>query len=173
MAMSAKEYAEYRGVSKALISRYCTQGRLKGAARKRKGRWYIDPKKADHLISAARDPAQPKKPTRKRTPNQAEKEKTALAGGTNKMDFAEARTWNERYKAALRKLDYDQKIARLVDAKEVEIAAFNMARRVRDALENIPDRFGPELATEQDSDKITQTLRAAIREALEELSKDD
>jgi len=57
----------------------------------------------------------------------------------------------------------------LVPAKDVKDAAFETARRVRDALLNIPDRLAALLAAEQDRIRAHELLTKEIRSALERL----
>ena len=96
---------------------------------------------------------------------------TTEKAGTAGLSFHEARTLNERYKAALRKIELDEKTGRLVEAEQVKIAAFNKSRGIRDSLLNIPDRVAPILAAETDGFRISEILNQELKAALEELSR--
>ena len=64
-----------------------------------------------------------------------------------------ARAIIANYEARLVKLDYEERIKKLVNADEVSIAAFNSFRMFRDRMLNIPDR-------------VVGALLAEFREAL-------
>ncbi len=160
--VTQKKYAEHRGVSRPTISGYCRDGMLGGAAVKQGRVWKIDVGAADAALAGNLDPLGAGRVPRK-------KESFTPA---ERLTFSIARTWNERYKAALRKLEYDQKISRLVDAREAETAADAMARRVRDAFADFPERLAPVLAAATDPHTAIKILRAEIRKVLVELSGD-
>jgi len=89
------------------------------------------------------------------------------------MTFDEARLQNEILKAKLQQLEYDQKNCQLIDKSEVEKAAFELGRHVRDSILQIPDRIGAILAAERDEFKVKQELLKELRQALEALSNGD
>ena len=81
--------------------------------------------------------------------------------------FAEAQAEKECYKAKLAKLEYEEKIGRLVDRESVEREAFHVARVVRDAMMSIPDRLAGLVTAEGDQVKnhavLTQEILAALK----------
>ena len=81
--------------------------------------------------------------------------------------FAEAQAEKERYKAKLAKLEYEEKIGKLVDRESVEREAFRVARVVRDAMLSIPDRLAALVTAETDQAKnhavLTQEIMAALK----------
>ena len=84
--------------------------------------------------------------------------------------FNESRAKSEHFRAELARLDLEVKEEQLVEASRVERAAFTLARSVRDALGNIPDRVSNQLAAESDPVVIHQTLTEELRKALESLT---
>src|SRR5574343_1603376 len=60
----------------------------------------------------------------------------------------------------------------LVPYKEVQNAAFEKARMVRDQMLNVPSRISPIVAAEHDSKKVHEMLDKEIRQVLEALSGD-
>lgn len=70
-----------------------------------------------------------------------------------------ARAIIANYEARLVKLDYEERIKKLVKADEVSIAAFNLFRMFRDRLLNMPDR-------------VVGALLAEFREALRAVNID-
>ena len=87
-------------------------------------------------------------------------------GGAQPSTYAQARAAREMYQARLAKLDYEQKIGKLVPADEVKAEAFRAARQVRDVLLNISGRVAHVLAAETDPAKVSARLDDEIRDVL-------
>ncbi len=81
--------------------------------------------------------------------------------------FAEAQAEKECYKAKLAKLEYEEKIGRLVDRESVERDAFRVARVVRDPMLSLPDRLAGLVTAESDQVKnhalLTKEILAALK----------
>lgn len=75
----------------------------------------------------------------------------------------------EAYKARLAKLDYDEKVGKLVEVEKVKAEAFKLARAVRDNLFNIPDRVAAEFAGCNNAAEIHMRLNDELRKAMEEI----
>lgn len=88
-------------------------------------------------------------------------------GDQEKFIIAEHQAKREYYKAELTKLEYEERIKKLVLAEDVDAEWFRLARVVRDALMNIPSRLAGVLASESDERKVNQLLEKELREALE------
>lgn len=84
------------------------------------------------------------------------------------MTFAEARTQHEQYKAALAKLDYEERSGTLHATDSCRKTAFSEGRKIRDAMLNIPDRISSILAAELDEMRVNAALKQEIRAALNE-----
>lgn len=84
--------------------------------------------------------------------------------------FNESRAKTEFFRAEMARLDLEEKEELLCEADKVKSAAFTLARSVRDALDNIPDRVANQFAAETDSVVIHQTLQEELRKALERLT---
>ena len=80
-----------------------------------------------------------------------------------------SRIKTEVERGKLAELDRKQREGELVERSEVEEAAFSNARRVRDALMNIPARVASLYAAETDPQKIHQNLEDEIRNVLIDL----
>jgi len=80
-----------------------------------------------------------------------------------------SRIKTEVERGKLAELDRKQRERELVERGEVEEAAFSTARRVRDALMNIPARVASLYAAETDPHKIHQNLEDEIRNVLIDL----
>ena len=84
-------------------------------------------------------------------------------------DYSLYRTELTKHKAELAKIDLDKARNKVVDAEEVRTAAFDTARRTRDALLNLKDKLPPLLAPETDIHKIYTILDREFSEVLSEL----
>ena len=107
--------------------------------------------------------------------------------GAGALDYAKARAIIAHYEARLAKIDYEERIKKLINADEVSVAAFNLFRMFRDRMLNIPDRVvgalvaelreaiiaigvDPEIVKGLDLGKVHGILTAEIRSALEEFA---
>lgn len=86
--------------------------------------------------------------------------------------FNESRAKSEHFRAELARLDLEQKEEKLCEVEKVKREAFSMARSVRDALNNIPDRVSNQFAAETDPVVIHQALGEELRKALERLTNE-
>lgn len=92
------------------------------------------------------------------------------ASGASGPSLAQSRAVREAYSARLAKLEYEKAIGKVVEADAVKTQAFKVARSVRDALLNIPDRVASELAAEADPARVHARLSGEIREVLQALA---
>lgn len=81
-----------------------------------------------------------------------------------------SRERREHYQAELAKLEVDLKRGELVSADSVKKEAYALAKTVREALVNIPDRVANQFAAEADAQTIHMALSHEIQAALERLS---
>ena len=70
----------------------------------------------------------------------------------------------------MKKLEYEEKSGDLLKKDAVKKSAFETGRKVRDAILNIPDRVGAELASITDVFIVKEKLSKELIQALEELS---
>ncbi len=168
--VTVKDFAEHRGITIRSVERFIKDGTIPPAMliKKTDKTYYIDQKKADKHLDKYSMSCKELLADSKVKPDKMIK--TAKKAGTAELTFHEARTLAQRYKAALMKLELDEKTEKLIDAEKVKAAAFAESRTVRDALLNIPDRVSPILAAEKDQMKIAEILTREIRAALEELA---
>ncbi len=86
--------------------------------------------------------------------------------------FAEAQRHKEIYKARAAQIDYEIQIGQLVEMAVIEREAFTLARAVRDAILNIPDRLIPLLAVVEGREAMHALLLKELQQALEGLADD-
>jgi hypothetical protein len=86
--------------------------------------------------------------------------------------YSKARAIREYYQASLAKIEYEQKVGKLLPKDEVQAAAFNTFRQFREQLMNIPDRVAAIIAAEtgMDTKKVQEILTAEVRHALNEFA---
>lgn len=87
------------------------------------------------------------------------------------VDFQTARAIKENYLAKQAKIDYEERIGKLVDAESVSLKHYEMARQVRDSIMSIPARIGEQIAAESNPAVVTRMLEDEIRQALETAAK--
>jgi len=177
--MTQAEYAAHRGISQPRISKLLKTGQIPaGCMKKISGRKLIDRDKADAALSENLDrmynpnPAKKGMPKAKpKKPSKPEMERTTKTAGTKGMSMADAQKLQAQYKAAILKLDYEERTGKLILAASVDKDFFDIARLTRDAILNIPDRVSAELASMTDTHVISEKLTAELTQALEGLSR--
>jgi pyruvate/2-oxoglutarate dehydrogenase complex dihydrolipoamide acyltransferase (E2) component len=167
--LSQRAYARHRGVTLRAVQKAVRSGRIQLTEDGK-----IDPAQADaewerntgprpHPVIAPSSPS----PVRRPAPAEAPRSELGVTGG---LDYARARAVHEHYKARKAKLEYEEKLRKLIDSDEVAVAAFNRFRGFRDRMMNIPDQLAPVLAAESDPRRIHEMLATAIRKALLEFA---
>lgn len=165
--LSFRAYAKHRGVSHEAVRKAVHAGRI-STVQVEGGRKLIDPSKADQ------EWAENSSFDHKRQPYRAEK--TAAQAGEpppaspGAPSYLQSRAIREAYAARLAKLEFEEKSAKLISVDRVKVEAFKIARTVRDAVLNIPDRIANELASYGgDPVKIHERMTQELILALEEL----
>jgi len=157
--MSLRAYAKHRGVSLAAVQKAIHSGRITPTAD-----GLIDSDRADAEWNAKTRPGQRRaRPVASTTREPAE----APAAG---LDYFRARAIRESYLARLAKLEFEERIAKVVDRDEVQVAGFTRGRVVRDNMLNIPDRVAATLAAESDEGRVHRILSDEILRALDVLA---
>lgn len=163
--LSAYGYAKHRGVSPKAVLKAIKEGRLEKSVERRGPGWAIDPEIADREWHQNTDSGSgwPGHAVEQASPTAVEPQ------SDQPISYAEARAQHERFKARLAQLELEEREGKLVEAEAAKREAFRVARLVRDAMLNIPDRVAAELAAEGNQFKVHQRLTHEIRRALEDL----
>ena len=176
--MSQTEYAKHRGISQQRVSKMIEVGKISQECIKRIGKYKkIDRDKADEELKNNLDRiynpnrTKPVKTKSKKVTKKEVEETVKAVGMSGGMSMADAQKMQAKLKAALLKLDYEERTGELISASQVKKEVFGMARMTRDAILNIPDRISAELASMTDVHAIYEKLTAELTQALEELSK--
>ena len=178
MLMTQAECARRHGFSRQYASRLVQ----KGVVRLVNGK--LDPAQANAALTAIREPARPvrrtelprtgpgnRSPTAPQRPGSSGPETLSLPqGGDLPTLLLKTRIKSEVERARLLEIKARVEAGKYVDADEVNVAAFNRARVVRDSLLNIPDRLAGVIAAESDAQKVHALLATEIRQVLEELT---
>ncbi|MDP2689896.1 MAG: hypothetical protein Q8P48_07260 [Deltaproteobacteria bacterium] len=177
MSLSYRAYAKRRGVSPEAVSKAVKTGRITAGPDGK-----IDPERADRewkentdqskpLNSVSGTPRHRKPPDSPKIPGgDIEAASGGLPGGI--PPYVQSRAIREAYEARIKKLDYEVKKGKLINADEVRVAAFNVARVTRDKLMNIPERLAPLLVGVGDIHEAHKLLGSEIRLICEELAND-
>ena len=84
-----------------------------------------------------------------------------------------SRAIREAYAARLAKLDFEERTGKLISADQVKVETFNLARRLRDRIQQLPRRVAPQIVAtvvkQPDVREVEALLDTEIHEALSEL----
>ena len=84
--------------------------------------------------------------------------------------YQRARALNEQYKAAQAKLDYEERIGKLVDAAQVRAAGAEAGAAVRRSLERLPNVISAQV-DERDRDRVHTLITDHVEQAMTDLSR--
>jgi hypothetical protein len=157
--LSLRAYAKHRSVSLAAVQKAIHSGRITPNAD-----GLIDSDRADAEWNAKTRPGQRRAKAAAVVPREPAE---APAAG---LDYFRARAIRESYLARLAKLEFEERIAKVVDRDEVQVAGFTRGRVVRDNMLNIPDRLAATLAAESDEGRVHRILSDEILRALDVLA---
>lgn len=177
MGLSIRAYAQHRGVSHTAVAKAIKAGRISVEPD-----GTIDPAKADAQWASNTLPSQSlnigaKKPAAKvETPPVSTPVSTPpLETRAAAPDYQTSRAIREAYAARLAKLEFEERTGKLINADEVKVKYFNLARLLRDRIQQIPRKLAPQIVAavvaQPDQRVVEDLLMEAIREALEELSR--
>ncbi len=147
------EYARRRGVAASVVCKAVKAGRLELVDGK------VDVRTAD-----------------KQWQERTDADQQARGNGNRKTrgdGYYAAKTAREGYQAKQAQLDYEQRLGELVRRVDVEKAAFQKGRVLRDRFLSLPDRMAPIMAAESDANVCHAKMRAEILSILRELAAGD
>ena len=174
MNLSLRAYARHRGVALSAVQKAIATGRIHPEPD-----GSIDPIKADAQWDRHTRTAQPTPPkastSRASAPPPQASQSPQTSDDTRGVDYHKARAVRETYAARLAKLDFEERSAKLISKDEADTEFFTLARQLRDRMQQIPRKVAPEIVAlvvaTPDVRGVTDLLDAAIREALEDLSR--
>jgi phage terminase Nu1 subunit (DNA packaging protein) len=157
--MTQAEWARKQGFSPQYVTNLVKQGHviLEDGL--------INTEQAEAALAAIRNPAKPI--YRKHSNNGNNSSPTAELSTV----LLKTRIKNEVERGKMLEIEAKAKTGQYVDARDVEKQAFQVARTVRDSLQNIPDRVSSLLASISDANQVYDILSKEIRQALEDLAE--
>ena len=155
--VSRKEYARRRGVSPNAVRYAIETGRITLVNGK------LDPKRADREWRQNTDQSKPR--------NSVTGRPGAGVGGRRRvpLTYQEARARRERVKAEREELELQIRRGAFLRRVDVERAAFEVGRRVRDQMIALPDKLDATLAASTDPAEVHRILLEEIERACSEL----
>jgi hypothetical protein len=177
MGLSVRAYAQHRGVSHTAVAKAIKAGRISVEPD-----GTIDPAKADAQWARNTLPSQSLNIGAKRPAAKVETPPVSTPVSTPPLetraaapDYQTSRAIREAYAARLAKLEFEERTGKLLNADEVKVKYFNLARLLRDRIQQIPRKVAPQIVAavvaQPDQRVVEDLLMEAIREALEELSR--
>jgi hypothetical protein len=160
--MTKSEYAKHRGVSKPYITKLAKNGVLVLRGGK------VDVRASDTVLDdkPVEDVDPPAQSSPAGSPPRAVAEPLGQAGAS----FGQARTIEMVFRAKLRRLEFETKQGRLIEAEAVRKTIADSVRSLRDGVLGLPDRLATVLAAESDSKKVHVTLKTELSRELEALA---
>lgn len=152
LAVPQKEYAQLRGISEAMVSKYKSAGRLV-----LDNQGFVLIEETDQLLTRTLDPLHGG-------------DRSGKSGVPEKITYLEAKTEEARARATKATLEAEIMSGTLVRTAEVEAEAFARARGAQEVLMAIPDRMAPLLAAESDVAKIHALLSDELRRVCEAIA---
>jgi len=160
--MTQAEYARHRRKSRQYISQLAKAGVLVMRGGK------IDVRATDTVLDdkPVEDAHEP--PAASTAPHaRPAADSLPQAGGAS---FGQARTIEMVFRAKLRRLEFETKQARLIEAEAVRKTIAEAVRTIRDGILGLPDRLATVLAAESDSKKVHVVLKTELSRELEGLA---
>jgi hypothetical protein len=156
--MTKAEYAKHRGVSRPYISKLAKNGILVmrgGKIDVAATDTVLDDRPVDDVnVPPASGTAAAARPV-------------AEPSGQSGASFGQARTIEMVFRAKLRRLEFETKQGKLIEAEVYRKAAADAFRNFRDGMLGIPDRLATVIAAESDPKKVHLTLKTEIARQLE------
>jgi len=149
--MTQAEYARHRGKSRQYISRLAKAGVLVMRAGK------VDVTSSDAVLDDRPEPV-----SERVTSSPTE---VAPAGTT----FAQAKTADMVFKAKLRKMEYDVRMGKLVEAELVKQRWSAVLRLIVDRILAWPNRLAPEVAALTDERQVREAILREARALINDL----
>jgi hypothetical protein len=158
--MTKSEYAKHRGVSKPYITKLAKNGVLVlrgGKVDVAATDTVLDDKPVDDIDA----------PPPMQKPLGAAPTRPADGTGQGGATFGQARTIEMVFRAKLRRLEFETKQGKLIEAEVYRKTAANAFRAFRDGMLGIPDRVSTVVAAESDPKKVHLALKTEISRELE------
>jgi hypothetical protein len=160
--MTKSEYAQHRGVSKPYITKLAKNGILVLRGGK------VDVVATDTVLDdrPVDDVNVPPATASVASPSRPAGESLGQTGAS----FGQARTVEMVFRAKLRRLEYETRQGKLIEAELVRKTIADAVRGVRDGILGLPDRLATVLAAESEAKKVHVALKTELARQLEALA---
>lgn len=149
MLLSRRDYAKHRGVAVSTVQEAIESGRITLTNGK------IDPEKADKEWAKNTNPAY----------HGSKNEDKSSANS-----YQASRAMSSTYDALNKKLDYEERIGKLISSDLARMESYTAARTARDKILSVPRRVSHKLVGKS-ADEIEKILLEELRESLEDLAR--
>jgi hypothetical protein len=167
--VSAKSYADHRGVSHVAVMKAIKAGRI--TAVKDGHKWSIDKDKADREWSLNTNESHHSSVGGSVPSTQASN--VVARDNHNGPSYAQSRAIKEAYAARLKKLEYEKEMGMLVDAEQIRHEWTRLGISIKEKMLAIPNRLSGQIAGIQDPAQIKRLMLEEIRNALTEVADDE
>ncbi len=167
--LSRSEFAKLKGWHPSTVTRFAHAGKIVFS---RDGR--VDVEATEALLSGPTTPqgeAQKQRHARDRALNDGAEPKVSAYATEAQINLQQSRAQAEAHRAALLKIELDEKCGRLGDVEAMKQLAYKVSRATLAALLNLPHRLDPILAAESDPGVRFDLWDREIRAAAEEIAK--
>lgn len=159
MLISKAEYARYRGVSGAMVSKWTTRGQIAIVDGK------VDRDVSDTMLAATRDPARGGKNGKSdgdfagAAPVEPAAKPPVTPGGDT---YARVRTYREGFRAKTEEVEYRRTVGELVEKSRYDKALADGLVPILAAMDSLGPRLAPVLAAETDSRRCQTLIEDAV-----------
>lgn len=181
MEVTVQQLREKLNLSKNTFDSWRRRGKLEGAfiRRERRGRFWTsiyDFEKAQELIGEQRRFVEESRSNYKipgvKEAQPQEVQKDNSSGEEKKgPTITQSKAISAAYEAQLKKIEYEEKIGKLISRIEVEKKLSRMARTILQSLMSIPGRVAGEITGMKEEKEVEALLKKEIEESLRELVK--
>jgi hypothetical protein len=171
-----RDLAKLQQVRDSTVTAWKKRGKLAGLIRKKDGK--INLEKAAEVLPGRISPKQQqsinhrwnKTPQQKKPTAKEIKEIISKAEINLDADLYEGQRLKTVYDAALKKLEYEEKIGNLIDKNKAKLAAAHAGRVIKENLSAIADRVAAICAAESDAFEIKKIIQKEVNFVLENIS---
>ena len=177
--ITKSEFARKINRSHQYVSALIKRGRV--VLTKQDGREMVELEASLDKIAATADPANDPSKTMPRADGRtAQSVGMVLQGGgpapdddgsgqhSSSSTYQKSRAVKESYTARLKKVEFEEKMGKVISKAGVEKAAFGVARILREKLKALPNRLAPKVTVETDQKKnfilLTNEVESVIKE---------
>ena len=159
--MTKSEYAQHRGVSKPYITKLAKNGILVLRGGK------VDVAATDTVLDDRPVDDVDPPPPMQQPAGVAPPTRPADGLGQGGASYGQAKTIEMVFRAKLRRLEFETKQGKLIEAEVYRKTTANALRGFRDGLLGLPDRLATTIAAESDPKKVHLALKTEISRQLE------